>query len=322
MPDSSDRFAGVRPSFIANTLVVVALMVLYFLSGVLLLLAAGGSDLPSLLAGEPAGRMLTMILASQAGAQLLLLAMPVFLLVTMHTRNRNPFSAENLAFLGIGNVPDARALLLAVAGIFLLQPILFTISTCQELYLWPALGKAGAEVVRQQAKMDAFIRALVTGHGISGFLAVAVVLALVPAFCEELLFRGYVQKNYTKSLSAHSAVMLTGLIFAFFHLNPANLLPLAFLGWFIGYIYVRSDNLAVSAFVHFVNNLGALSVLYFTGSDTVVREANPERTILSAWWWVLVAVSMVLFIMSVRRFSAICPGNDSPGKDRIETNAG
>lgn len=317
MLSTYDRFAGNRPSFIVNTLLLVLLMVLYLLSGQLLLFFLGrsGSDAAALFTPESAQRMFPAILISQGTGQLLLLAMPVLLLASVHTGKRNPFSGGNLEFLGIGEVPDSRVVFLAVAGIFLLQPLIHTISSCEELFLWPLLGEAGAEVVRQQEQMDAFIRALATVRSLPGFLAVVVVLALVPALCEELLFRGYIQKNYASSVSPRNAVVLTGLVFAFFHMSLANLLPLALLGWFIGYIYARSGNLAVSAFVHFMNNLAALLVLYLVDSGASQEVSHPERVLYSLWWWIVVAVSLMLFTMVVRRFSVICARNEAASQD-------
>ncbi len=92
-------------------------------------------------------------------------------------------------------------------------------------------------------------------------------LALVPAVSEELLFRGYVQGNYAASMRPLYAVLLTGTMFAFFHMSAANLVPLALLGYYIGYIYSRSGNLAVPMSVHFVNNLSALLLLALGGGS-------------------------------------------------------
>ncbi|NTW83843.1 MAG: CPBP family intramembrane metalloprotease [Chlorobiaceae bacterium] len=313
-----DRFAGRRPSFIVNTLLLAVLMVLYLLSGAVLLLFLGGqgSDVSELFTPESVRRLSGVILLSQGGAQLLLLAFPVLILAALHTRSRNPFSRESLAFLGIADVPDIRVLLLATAGIFLLQPLIFTITSFEQLYLWPALGRAGEEVLRQQQQMDMFIKSIATVNSLTGFAAVLLVFALVPALSEELLFRGYIQKNYTRSMSPRNAVALTGLVFAFFHMSPANLLSLALLGWFIGYIYARSGNLAVSAFAHFSNNFGALLVLFFTESSGAVTVEHPERAIYSIWWWLLVAVSMMLFILAVRGFSIMCQAKEHEFPER------
>jgi membrane protease YdiL (CAAX protease family) len=309
-----DPFAGKRPSFLFNTIVLAIMMALYLLSGQVLLFVLGesGTDAAVLFSPASARRMFSSILLVQGGAQLLLLALPVLLLAAMHTRSRNPFSGGSLAFLGIGALPDARAVFLAVAGIFLLQPLLHTVSSLQELYLWPALGDAGAAVVSQQQQMDAFIRELAQARSVPGFLAVAFVLAIVPALSEELLFRGYIQKNYAATVSPRFAVILTGLAFAFFHLSPANLLPLALLGWFIGYIYAQSGNLSVPVLVHFVNNLAALTTLFFTGGSASAPEVSqPERLLGSTWWWGGVAVSLLLFMAVLRRFSLICLSGQS-----------
>ncbi len=208
--------------------------------------------------------MLPSIRLIQAIGQVLVLALPVMFLAGRHTGKKNPFSQESLAFLGIHRSIDFGAAAIAVSGIFLLQPFLYTVTALQDSYLWPALGAAGAEVVRQRDLMEAFIKELAQVRSVQEFVTVAVVLAVTPAVCEELLFRGYIQQNYTRSMSSGSAVVLTGFIFALFHMSAANLFPLALLGWYIGYIYLKTGNLAIPFVVHLANNLAALLFLVFT----------------------------------------------------------
>ncbi|NTW81751.1 MAG: CPBP family intramembrane metalloprotease [Chlorobiaceae bacterium] len=303
----SDSFAGKRPSFIVNTIVLIGIMALYLVAGAMILIVTGigsSGEQVSGLTPELVSRHLASIRLAQVFGQIIVLAIPVILLSAFHTGSGNPFSRKSLAFLGVGRIPDGKVLLLGVSGIFLLQPLLHTISSLEQLFLWPALGKAGTEVLRQQEQMDAFIRELAQVHSVPEFFLVIFVLALTPAICEELLFRGYVQQNYTRSMSSGNAVLLTGVVFAFFHMSAFNILSLALLGWFIGYIYAKTGNLAVPAFVHFVNNLAALLVLFFTegtGPDSV---SNPEKVIYSVWWWLFLAGSLYLFMTVVRRLSS------------------
>ncbi len=303
----SDSFAGNRPSFIVNTIVLIGIMGLYLVAGALILIVTGiGSSGEQVSGLTPAlvSRHLASIRLAQACGQILVLAIPVILLSAFHTGSGNPFSRKSLAFLGVGRIPDGKMLLLGVSGIFLLQPLLQTISSFEQLFLWPALGKAGMEVLRQQEQMDAFIRELARVRSVPEFFLVIFVLALTPAICEELLFRGYIQQNYTRSMSSGNAVMLTGVVFAFFHMSAFNILSLALLGWFIGYIYAKTGNLAVPAFVHFVNNLAALLVFFFTegtGPDSV---SHPEKVIYSVWWWLFLAGSLYLFMILLRRLSS------------------
>jgi len=297
-----DRFTANRPSFFINTAFLLGVMVLYPVAGVLLFSLAGGSA-AAVTGGGAVGGMLWQLRGVQAVGQLLVLALPVLVLSAVHVRRRL-FSPESFGFLGLQGGVDWRLAVFGVAGVFLLQPLLYTIAGVQNLFLWPALGEAGAEVVRQRAVMEGFIAELAGAHSVVEFLAVVAVLALVPAVSEELLFRGYVQGNYAASMRPWYAVLLTGTMFAFFHMSAANLVPLALLGYYIGYIYFKSGNLAVPMSVHFVNNLAALLLLVI-GSGSAVAGPEPELLLLMPWWWVAVPLSLLLFVIVMRRFSSI-----------------
>ena len=301
---SSDPFLSRRPSFLLNTLWLIGIMLLYPLVGVLLFsLVSGGTDKLSLL--HPLRSQIPSMRLLQAVGQILVLALPVLLLAGWHTGRKNPFASESLAFLGIQRGVDFGSLFLAVAGIFLLQPLLQTLTALQDIYLWPALGDAGREVVRQRYLMESFISEIAQVGSFEEFLSVAFVLALTPAVCEELFFRGYIQQNYTRSLSSGGAVLLTGSVFAFFHLSAANLLPLALLGWYIGYIYSKTGNLLVPSLAHLANNLAALTFLLFSEGGKL-KGVDDFRFLLSTvWWWLVVAGSLFLFVFIIRRFSLI-----------------
>ena len=300
-----DQFAQWRPSFLTNTIYLIVVMLLYPLAGGLLLsFVSGGSD-ATLFLSRIAERQLFSIRLIQAVGQIFLLALPVLLLAAWHTGQKNPFSSQSFAFLGIGGRVDFCVVVLAVCGIFLLQPLLYTITAFQDHYLWPSLGSAGAEVVRQRDAMESFIKELAQVRSGSEFFFVAFVFAFTPAFCEELFFRGYIQQNYTRAISSGNAVVLTGLIFAFFHLSAANLFPLALLGWYIGYIYSATGNLAIPLVVHFANNMAALLLLFFTEGRKLEGAAESRALLGSPWWWIVVSGSLLLFVMVLRRLVTI-----------------
>lgn len=301
---SADLFKARRPSFLPNTLVLSSLMMLYSFAGELLFWLVNGErvDAPSLL--HALNTMLPLIRLIQVSGQIFVLAIPVLLLAAWHTGSRNPFSRSGLAFLGVGLRPQSGTVFLAVAGILLLQPALYTITVLQDLYLWPALGAAGSAVVNQRDMMESFIKALAVVHSIPELFFVVFVFALTPAVCEELFFRGYIQQNYSGSITPAKAVLLTGFIFALFHLSAANLLPLAFLGWYIGYIYSVSGSLIVPFAAHLANNLAALFMLFFTERELPLTVFVSQPVFQTLWWWFAVAGSLLLFVLVIRRFSA------------------
>ena len=162
-------------------------------------------------------------------------------------------------------------------------------------------------MVRQRDMMESFIRHLALVRNFPEFVLVAFVLALTPAVCEELFFRGYIQQNYTRSISSGGAVLLTGFVFAFFHLSAANLLPLTLLGWYIGYIYNRTGNLAGPFSLHFINNLAALLLLLFTEAGDAAMGIRFESMVTLPWWWLIVLGSFFLFVKVILRFRGTLP---------------
>jgi hypothetical protein len=312
---SSHSFFARRPSFLANTFFLIGVMVVYPLAGTFLFVLVQGGASASVSFLHIDRSMLPSIRIIQAVGQIGVLALPVLLLAALHTGRKNPFSRESLAFLGVRRDFNIGAAVLAVGGIFLLQPLLYTITAFQDLYLWPALGGAGAEVVRQRDVMDAFMKEIALVRSVPEFFFVVFVLAVTPAVCEELLFRGYIQKNYSRSMSSGGAVLLTGCVFAFFHMSAANLVPLALLGWYIGYIYSKTGHLGVPVFVHFVNNFTALLLLLFADSGDLARGVQPESLVTAVWWWPVLGGSLGLFVLVVLRISAaFSPAVDRAGK--------
>jgi len=86
-----------------------------------------------------------------------------------------------------------------------------------------------------------------------------VVLAILPAIAEELIFRGVLLKMINKaSNNVHYAVIVSGIIFAGIHFQPTKLLPMIFLGVVLGYIYTKTKNISYSILFHFIFNLSSI----------------------------------------------------------------
>ena len=89
-----------------------------------------------------------------------------------------------------------------------------------------------------------------------GYMVVLVfmMIVIVPAFCEEFLFRGLVLGNllpYGKTVS----VMGSALLFAAMHQNFSQFLYTFVAGIFLGLLYAESRSIWPSTIVHMLNNL-------------------------------------------------------------------
>lgn len=85
-------------------------------------------------------------------------------------------------------------------------------------------------------------------------------IAVIPSICEEILFRGYILRAFEKSWGIIVAILVSGLLFGLFHLQAANLLPLATLGVVLAVITWLSASIWPAIFAHFVNNAVAVIV--------------------------------------------------------------
>ena len=97
------------------------------------------------------------------------------------------------------------------------------------------------------------------------------VIALTPALCEEILFRGIVL-NSTRQWRTGSAILLNGVLFGAMHMSLANLPALSIMGAYMAFIVWRSGSIFQSCLVHFINNSLAVLMLHYSLEERVSEE--------------------------------------------------
>ena len=81
------------------------------------------------------------------------------------------------------------------------------------------------------------------------YLVMLVIGAVMPGICEECLFRGAIQ-GVLERRGSWFAIVLTGLLFGLFHLDPWRILPAAFLGCVFGWLTVRTQSIVPAIVAH------------------------------------------------------------------------
>ena len=85
------------------------------------------------------------------------------------------------------------------------------------------------------------------------------VVALMPAIGEELLFRGFVMGTLKNKCTGVIAVLVTILLFAAYHMSLIKMFTIGIIGFGLTYAAYKSGSIVTSMCMHFLNNL--LSVL-------------------------------------------------------------
>lgn len=126
-----------------------------------------------------------------------------------------------------------------------------------------------------------------------------IMLAILPAVFEEVMFRGAIQNLFSRWWKAPVlAIIVTSVLFSAVHFSYLGFLSRAALGFVLGWMYYRTGNLWLSIIAHGANNAVALIALYIAKQNNpgaAVSDADPD---IPAWTG-LIAVAAVygLFLL-------------------------
>ena len=194
-----------------------------------------------------AGSMLQMKfgLAGVFGTQLLLLCVPLVIIFYTKRDFRLTFGFRKTA---VRNYPAAAFI---VTGFYAVNVVIST-------------GLAGLFPDSTENVVTVFDK-LMSGN----ILAVLFVIALAPAVCEEMLFRGMILQSMKEKYRVSAAIGITAALFGIYHMSLIKLIPTGLLGLVFCYVAYRTDSIYPAMLMHFLNN--AFSVIISCCPEQVRR---------------------------------------------------
>jgi len=281
------------PTFEQAGFCFVLIVLLQF--GAMRLLGAAAGLTGELSPSERADRTLRLMMMQQIA----IIATPALLMGVILTRSvRKTFRFRR---------PDLR--FMAVAALLPLALVPLSSTLVQNLkWFFPDTPAFAIDAMRMMGEAE-----------IPVWLAL-LAFAVAPAFCEEIVFRGFILSGFLKSGRVWLAIALSSLAFGAIHMIPQQIFNAALVGLVIGLIAVRSGSLWPCVLFHFVTNgsqvlLGRLDAE--SGRwDWLVREENGE---LYYSWSVLfictlAAAVMIRWLYVTRAGSTRRDRFDSPAK--------
>lgn len=139
---------------------------------------------------------------------------------------------------------------------------------------------------------------LVTADTPRRFIWLLFLLAVTPAVCEEVVFRG-VLLGGTRALEPWRVVTLNGVVFGLFHLSfetVVRFLPTAYLGVVIAWVVWRTGSLFVGMLMHFLNNAMIVVIASVPAARRLIVDPEAPPPL------VLVLLAVLLFSLGVRMF--------------------
>jgi membrane protease YdiL (CAAX protease family) len=159
---------------------------------------------------------------------------------------------------------------------------------------WAVPLMAAAQAVFPTRLVELFDSSTIFKH--QSPLEIGVLLAgvgLAAPVCEELFFRGAVLRGLMARLPPPTAIVVTALVFAAFHLDPVGFLARFEMGVVFGLLAWRSGSLWPAIAAHAANNLVSSAIFLVAGKD-----ADGDLP-----WWIpllLLVVGNALLVAAVR----------------------
>ena len=115
----------------------------------------------------------------------------------------------------------------------------------------------------KELQMAIMTKQLLKMNSIGVLLFNLIMLAVIPAIGEELIFRGCLQKIFARwSGNKHIAIWVTAIIFSAIHVQFYGFLPRMLLGALFGYLLIWSGTVWIPILAHFMNNAVAVVTAY------------------------------------------------------------
>ena len=115
----------------------------------------------------------------------------------------------------------------------------------------------------------------------NGFLNL-LAIAVMPAICEEIFFRGFLftSLSHNKEKKAQIwAVIFSGVMFGFMHIDFIRVIPTSILGIALGYSVYKSRCIFIPMIMHFLNNAIAVLSLHTTKHDGIMVKISDLLTV-------------------------------------------
>lgn len=118
------------------------------------------------------------------------------------------------------------------------------------------------------------------------------IIGVSPSICEEIFHRGFLQYTFG-GFNKWSKVLIMGIIFGIFHLDPTRFFSTAILGGALTYSYIVTGNFLAPVFIHFLNNFISLIPTLMLSDEALLVAENTENPVSF-----LVAVSSYLYFVA------------------------
>lgn len=138
---------------------------------------------------------------------------------------------------------------------------------------------------------------------------IVLLLAVLPAICEELAFRGFIFGGLLRQQGALRAIVVSALFFGFTHTLIQQSVSASVMGLLLGLIAWRTGGVLATIIVHLINNALGIGLAWCAAKELAIpptlswilvdREDQWEYSI--SWTLLSIVISIAMFVVLFRR---------------------
>lgn len=166
-----------------------------------------------------------------------------------------------------------------LAMFFSLLPINLLVEWNAALQLPESLEWLEEIIQSADAQAAALTEALLSDTSVGALLVNILLIAVVPAVGEELMFRGGIQRILAQwSGNIHVGIWVSALLFSAMHFQFYGFLPRMALGALFGYMLVWSGSIWLPILAHLINNATAVTLHFFIAQGVADESVDTVGT--------------------------------------------
>ncbi len=191
----------------------------------------------------------------------------------------------------------------AIAAMFLaLMPINVLVEWNAGLALPESLRWLEEMMQSAEKQAEQLTEALLAENSGIWLLLNIVLIAVVPAIGEELMFRGAIQRIISQwTRNAHIGIWVSAIIFSAIHFQFYGFIPRMALGALFGYMLIWSGSMWLPVVAHFINNATAIIVLHFIQKGAISAEVDSVGSKSDEIYAALISVILLVIVLWVWR---------------------
>ena len=207
-------------------------------------------------------------------------------------------------------VPSWKEFVLFGIGIIILTPLLQYFITVQNylIDIWAANSHFVNSIKSALDSLNDLVEKtygnLLSANNAYEAILVVAVVAVVPAICEETMFRGFIQKSFELKIKPVWAALITAIFFGIYHFNPYGMIPLIILGFYFGFAAYMSNSILVPMSLHFTNNFIAIMVYFLAGNEDLIKSTPTSDIDLNSALLMIILLTLIMtgLLITIKKY--------------------